>query len=232
MTDPRPLYDALAPLPLANARRVLVLAPHPDDECIGCGGLIVQMRRRGVPVKVVLVSDGGGAGTLPAGAAAVRQREFDAALRRLQVDEQAKLGFADGALHSEPLLHDAIAAEVRGWSPNWLLAPSSADGHRDHRAVADAARAAAIASATVENLVEYEVTTPLPASHVLDISAELQVKLDALAEHATGLAHGNYAEAAAGLARYRGLHVGGAAEAYLMLDRASAFAWPPGAGRP
>lgn len=241
MSDPPspadPLYRALTPLPLAHARRVMVLAPHPDDECIGCGGLIVALRRRGVPVKVVLVSDGGGAGGLPPEAAAIRQREFDKALLQLGVEEQAKLGFIDGQLHSAAGLHDAVAAVVRGWSPNWLLAPTSADAHRDHRAVARAARAAAQASATVEQLIEYEISTPQPASHVLDIGEFLPIKLRALAEHATALAHGRYVEAAEGLARYRALQLGAprpdaAAEAYLLLDRADGYAWPPGTGAP
>lgn len=232
-----PLYRTLAPLPLAHARRVLVLAPHPDDECIGCGGLIVALRRRGVPVKVVLVSDGGGAGGLPPEAAAIRQREFDAALRRLGVEEQAKLGFVDGDLHASAGLPDAIRDAVRAWSPNWLLAPTSADAHRDHRAVARAARTAALSSATVEQLLEYEISTPLPASHVLDIGDVLAVKLAALAEHATALAHGRYVEATEGLARYRGLQLGTrqpdtAAEAYLLLDRRGGYAWPAGTGTP
>lgn len=241
MSDPHgdggPLYRGMAPLPLAHARRVMVLAPHPDDECIGCGGLIVALRRRGVPVKVVLVSDGGGAGGLPPEAAAIRQREFDAALAQLGVVEQDKLGFIDGQLHAAEGLHGAVAAVVRGWSPNWLLAPTSADAHRDHRAVARAARAAAQAAATVEQLLEYEISTPVPASHVLDIAEFLPIKLRALAEHATALAHGRYVEAAEGLARYRALQLaaprpGAAAEAYLLLERTGGYAWPPGTGAP
>jgi len=40
--------------------RVLVFAPHPDDETIGAGGLIVRLVRRGAPVRVVFVTNGDG----------------------------------------------------------------------------------------------------------------------------------------------------------------------------
>lgn len=235
--DPSPLCALPAPLPLPSARRVLVLAPHPDDECIGCGGLIATLLARGVPVKVVLVTDGAGAGGLPAGAAEVRQREFRRSLVVMGVGESALLGFPDGELALDDALIDAVKNEVRRFSPNWLLAPSSADAHRDHRCVALAARAAAMASATVEQLLEYETWTPVSASHVLDISGQLAIKLAALDEHATALAHGNYRAATEGLARYRSLLLGGpradgAAEAYLMLGRDTDFAWPPGLGQP
>ncbi|WP_428032995.1 PIG-L deacetylase family protein [Ancylobacter sp.] len=41
-------------------RRLVVVAPHPDDESLGCGGLIAACRAAGVPVSIVVVSDGAG----------------------------------------------------------------------------------------------------------------------------------------------------------------------------
>lgn len=219
-------------LPLPQARRVMVLAPHPDDECIGCGGLIAELVARAVPVRVVLVTDGAGAGGLPPGAAVQRQAEFRAALRVLGVDSQAMLGLPDGGLAPDALLFDAVADEVRAFAPNWLLAPMASDVHRDHRCVAQAARAAALAVPSVEQLLEFETWTPLRATHVLDISARHAVKLAALAQHHTALAHVDYLEATRGLARYRALLLGeprsdAAAEAFRMLGRDVAFGATP-----
>ncbi|AWN46760.1 PIG-L family deacetylase [Methylobacterium terrae] len=39
---------------------IVVVAPHPDDESLGCGGLIAEACARGVPVRLVVVSDGVG----------------------------------------------------------------------------------------------------------------------------------------------------------------------------
>lgn len=224
-------------LPLHEASRVLVLAPHPDDECIGCGGLILRLRAMGVPVGVVLVSDGSGAGGLPPGADLVRQEEFRRALIQLGVAHHALLGFPDGGLQPDERLCDAVLREVTRFAPDWLVCPSAADVHRDHRAVAVAAQRAAQAHAGVHRLVQYETWAALPATHVLDITDVHPRKLAALAEHHTALAQRDYAGAATGLARYRGLLVEpqrpqAMAEAFLCTSRQSGFAWWPGWGRP
>lgn len=230
----------LCPLParleLAGVTRVMALVPHPDDESIGCGGALARLSQAGVAVRVVLVSDGSGAGGLPPGAGLIRQQEFVAALGVLGVRDHAMLGFPDGGLKFDAALRQAIGREVAAFAPEWLLCPSGADLHRDHRVVWAAAREAALATPSVQRLCEYEVWAPLPLTHVLDIGSVLQAKLDALACHRTALACGNYLEASAGLSRYRGLLLGepgpAAAEGYLCSDRSTGFGWGRGWGMP
>ena len=228
-TDAGPLCALPERLSLSQAGRVLVFAPHPDDETIGCGGALALLAQAGVPVRVVLVSDGAGAGGLPEGAAAVRQQEFAAALRQLGVADHAMLGFPDGGLSLQAPLLQAIQDQVDAYAPSWIFAPARADLHRDHRVVAQAVRVAALANLGVQRLCEYETWGPLPVTHVLDIGAVLATKMGALAQHRTALACGDYLEAATGLARYRGLLLGTAAAAYaegfVCSDRASRFAW-------
>ncbi len=49
----------MRPLSLVGVRRALIVAPHPDDETIGAGGLILKLRRAGVRVEILVVTDGG-----------------------------------------------------------------------------------------------------------------------------------------------------------------------------
>jgi LmbE family N-acetylglucosaminyl deacetylase len=51
---------APAPLALADGDRILVLAPHPDDEVLGAGGVLQQAVARGLPVRVVFLTYGDG----------------------------------------------------------------------------------------------------------------------------------------------------------------------------
>jgi LmbE family N-acetylglucosaminyl deacetylase len=56
--EPMAAAPARAELSLAAGDRVLVLAPHPDDEVLGCGGVIQQARARNLPVRVVFLTYG------------------------------------------------------------------------------------------------------------------------------------------------------------------------------
>ena len=54
----------VAPLEaLVGDKGLVVVAPHPDDESLGCGGLIAEARRLGRAVRLVVVTDGCGSHT-------------------------------------------------------------------------------------------------------------------------------------------------------------------------
>jgi LmbE family N-acetylglucosaminyl deacetylase len=142
---------ALDPAPL------LVLAPHPDDESLGCGLLLAERWARGLPTHVACLTDGaashpGSRLWPPARLAATRRRELEAALRRLggtPARDLTWLGFPDAALHR---LHGpgadlarALGALVDGLGARTLLAASPDDPHCDHEAGARAARQVAAA---------------------------------------------------------------------------------------
>ena len=82
--------------------RVLVVAPHPDDEALGCGGALIQHRKQGDRVKVVFVTDGAAGGKL-GHYAGLNYRELrrDEARRAgaiLGVDELVFWEYPDGRL--------------------------------------------------------------------------------------------------------------------------------------
>jgi LmbE family N-acetylglucosaminyl deacetylase len=139
----RPL-DAL----LGDARRLVVVSPHPDDEVLGCGGLMAHACQRGLHVRVVAVTDGeacypGDAYWTPQRLRAVRRSERQAALGELGVDASVlALGIADGAVGAEQArLQRSLADLLR--AGDCVLTTWRADGHPDHEATASAVLAAA-----------------------------------------------------------------------------------------
>jgi LmbE family N-acetylglucosaminyl deacetylase len=132
-----------------RARRVVVVAPHPDDEVFGTGGLLQAAHANGIPVEFVSVSDGEAshAGVAPGHVRALRatrRAETSLALRRLGWDAPSvtRLGLPDGQVrvHIESL----VASLVELLRPEDLcLAPWWHDGHPDHDACGTAARIAA-----------------------------------------------------------------------------------------
>lgn len=205
------------PLDLTQARKVLVFAPHPDDESLGCGGTLARLAQL-CPVKVVLVTDGSGAGGLPKGAGAVRQTEFVRALARLGVTDSDQLHQPDGAFEANAVLKRRIQKLLNEYQPDWVFLPSPLDYHRDHVRISAFLAPLCRRAASVKQLLFYEIWAPVPATHVVDITAQAEMKQAAIAEHATAMACGDYQRCVDGLNRYRGLYLGEGrlAEAFLI----------------
>jgi LmbE family N-acetylglucosaminyl deacetylase len=195
------------PLDLSVARKVLVFVPHPDDETLGCGGTLARLAPL-CPVKVVLVTDGSGAGGLPDGAGAVRQGEFVRALARLGVTDSLQLNQPDGAFEASPELTHQVQQLLLDYQPDWVFLPSPLDYHRDHVRIAAFLEPLCRRATSVEQLLFYEVWAPVPATHVVDITEHADIKRLALAEHATAMVCGDYQRAVDGLNNYRGLYLG------------------------
>lgn len=155
----------------ALLRGALILAPHPDDETLGCGGLIAELARRRRPLLVVIATDGAashpGSPAWPAQRrAALRRREAASAVRRLGGARRHMrfLAFPDGAM---PMAGHALreaARRLSGWMSRLrlhnLVAPSQADAHPDHRACHALARL--MCRQRRLSLLEYVVWGTLP----------------------------------------------------------------------
>ncbi len=187
--------------PLAPAGGIAVIAPHPDDEALGCGGLIALARDAGRAVTVVVVTDGGGSHPYSTqfsrdGIVRLRNRELRSGLSVLGLDEAAivTLGFPDGRLGelSVEALEHAIVAALAHRDVQTLFATSADDPHPDHRRVYEAsARAATRLGAS---LWRYPIRAPMvrdwlskPDTLRLSIEAALERKTAAIACHASQL---------------------------------------------
>lgn len=136
----------LKPADLAFANTCIVLAPHPDDESLGCGGLISLLRQQDKEVHVIFTTDGSmshpNSRKYPTGKLiAIRKEEAKQALAMLSVSSSCAifLDKKDGALpaeneagfeHNADQLH-LLLSLLR---PDLVLVPYEKDPHRDHRA--------------------------------------------------------------------------------------------------
>jgi LmbE family N-acetylglucosaminyl deacetylase len=223
----------LCPLPrelaIPAGIRALVFAPHPDDETLGCGGTLACLAAAGSTVKIVVVTDGAGAGALAAGAVEARRREFRAAIDILGVRDAAFLAEPDGAFRSSARFERVIADLLQEFRPDWVFLPSLLDYHRDHVALAHALLDCLAGCGTRLRRFLYEVWTPLPATRIVDITEVLDRKLAAICCHRTALEHLDYRAGSHGLAAFRGLYLPRAqkpryAEAFLELEADGEFA--------
>jgi len=190
--------------------------PHPDDEALGCGGLLALLRQAGVPVAAVLVSDGSMSHPHSQAFSAsarreLRYAEFRHALAVLDIDESddnvlylnlpdsqvptlGQPGFAEAATQLASFLDCKQAATV--------LTPWRRDPHPDHRATSQLTAAALAQLPQPPRRLEYVVwaweraaPADLPQAGEgtgfrLDIEAVLARKQRAIAAHRSQLAPG------------------------------------------
>ncbi|HEX5009132.1 MAG TPA: PIG-L deacetylase family protein [Planctomycetota bacterium] len=165
-----PLHD-LSRVPVGP---VLVVAPHPDDEILGCGGAIALHVRRGDRVHVALVTAGEGGGDPQR-----RTEESRAAANLLGRTDVTSLGARDGAVAQDAGLPERLEALVARERPVVVYAPSPFELHPDHLATLRAT-AVALRRGPPPRLLLYEVNTETPATFLLDITPVKQLKRKAL----------------------------------------------------
>ena len=202
----------------------VVVAPHPDDEALGCGGLLALLRRAGQAVSAVLVSDG--RGSHPRSQAfsgparqAVRETEFRLALSILGLANDAPLllGLPDGEVPDRadaPGFATAAGQLVdflESTRPATILVPWRRDPHPDHRATSQLVAAALAQLPHPPRRLEYVVWAweraapadlPTPADAVrgfrLDVAEVLTLKQRAIAAHRSQVAPGVFTDDAEG----------------------------------
>lgn len=119
---------------------MLIIAPHPDDETLGAGGLIAAQRARGIDVVVAAVTDGEHAYAQSEGLAEERRVEQTQALARLGVaaDKIVRFGLPDSDVPDhEQTLVERLTSLVN--KETHVVAPWQGDYHSDHTACGRAA---------------------------------------------------------------------------------------------
>jgi len=207
---------------------VLVFAPHPDDESLGCGGAIALHHRQGDRVTVVFATDGAAGDPLGQYAdcdyKALRRTEARRAASILGIDELVFWDYPDGALAEASDLSERVRTLLAADAPDLVYRPSMLEVHPDHRALAAGVEEALRDSRFAGGDVSYEIWATIPLTHVLDITTVWEVKRKAIEQYATQLRYKDYLHSLGGLNAYRALHVpaGRYAEAFRISGLARA----------
>lgn len=173
---------------------VMVLAPHPDDAEMSCGGTILKLVAAGRRVAVVDMTAGEKA---TRGSVDERRAECAAATAVLGIHERTNLGLPDAELRDDDRCLTAVLETLRRLRPDILLAPLDHDLHPDHEATGKVARRAYF-HAGLANLrpdlgpphrprvfLLYPLHDEIDPAFCVDISAVAETKLEAVRCYAT-----------------------------------------------
>ena len=224
------------------SNRVMVIAAHPDDEVLGCGGTIARHADSGEIVNVLIVAEG----------KTSRQQERNREQIKNELTSLAeaakKAGVILGARSVELLnlpdnrldslnrldLIKIIEQKINDYAPDCIYVHHAGDVNIDHRRLHEAVVTACrpIPGQMVKKLLSFEVASssewqPPGSSHTfkpnwfIDISEQWERKREALAVYASEMRtwpHARSIEALEHLARWRGAQMGvEAAEAFCLL---------------
>src|SRR5262245_45666039 len=165
-----------------GGRRVLALAPHPDDEAIGCGGTLIQHKRAGDQVWIAYATDGRRSramGLAPDEMARRRRQEAMASAAALGADRMEWIGLPEGEWAVEQLVA-ALRALLDQLAPDIVYAPSRVDFHPEHYRVAHALALLLADAAEPPAVRVYQVQVPLTAvltnlvTDLREVAAECQ----------------------------------------------------------
>lgn len=215
---------------------VLVVAAHPDDEAIGCGGTIARHVKEGDIVYVLLMTNGVDARqSVLSGDAEVRNEAAELAKRELGVKEYFYNDFPDNRLDTVPLLDitqsiEKVISELR---PEVIYTHHNGDLNVDHRRTHEAVMTACrpqpkfcvreiysfeVLSATEWNTPSFQ---PFIPNHFVDISPFIKTKKQGIKAYSLEMRsapHSRSEEHVDIIARHRGNSIGvHAAEAFISI---------------
>lgn len=216
-----PLTYSLPP----EAKRILILAPHPDDETLGCGGTAAIYASQGADIRLIVISDAKELSSDASNLALmeIRKQETIQASKILGIGEVQFWDFPDGELSDFTAdIWCKVDAFTREFLPDIVFSPSPVDHHRDHIAVAGMALKL-LDKGHNTSIAFYEVYQPIRFNLLVNISETMHLKEKALTLYRQSLQNNPdlYCEAVKGLARFRMLFAreAGYFEAFWLISK-------------
>ena len=181
---------------------ILIVSPHPDDESIGCGGLIMTY---GAQIEILLITDGRtahGEDLTDEECAVRRYLEFQKMLENTSVKNHYYMKIADGnAITCAKALENIDITKYTK-----IFVPNRAEEHIDHRAVNECVRKLMRKRRCKAALYEYEVWSPLAyPTHYIDISSCIEEKSELISCYESQLYLRDYHALVKGINAYRGV---------------------------
>lgn len=192
-----------------TGKKVLVLAPHPDDETIGCGGSLALHTEAGDPVKVVFLTNGAkgdvSGETDKEAYVEMRQREAVDACAFLGVTDLEFWSYEDRELAGSRGALLRMIDLFKDFRPQLVYAPSPLEFHPDHRAACFLLCDAIRSCQADFDVAFYEVGQPLRVNLLVDITRVFGRKVQAMEAYQSQLMENPYGDISAALNRYRSM---------------------------
>lgn len=180
--------------------KILIVSPHPDDEIIGCGGIILTY---GSQCDVLLLTDGckGHRYWTEDRTRRIRREEFFTVMHQCDVNKFFYLGLKDRTLND----YFDVYSKINLDNYDVVFVPNKMESHPDHKATYNQFLLHSIINFKKWEVFQYEVWNPLTnPTHIIDISTIFDDKVRLLSYYKSQINELNYLGIIRGLNAYRG----------------------------
>lgn len=189
--------------------RVLVIAPHPDDECFGCGGSLVIHVEKGDPVKVIFLTDGSKADFSgkhrKEDYVELRESEARRACEILGVSDLEFWRNPDRGIEPGDWNMERLSTLLGSYRPDLIYVPSPSEFHPDHRRAAEIVCRSAQKAGADCVIAFCEINTAIRVNTLVDITPAVERKRKACEAYKSQLENVPYSDIALSLNRFRSL---------------------------
>jgi LmbE family N-acetylglucosaminyl deacetylase len=211
-----------------EVKKVMVFAPHPDDEALGCAGTLLQILNKDVSSLIIFLTSGERLYGAPSREIAeMRKKESAKSAGMLGFREMLFLDFPDGEIDShKESIYGKLSEIIEQRKPDMIFSPSPIDFHADHIATSRIAVRLLNDSQTFK-LAFYEVYSTLRFNYLVDITDVADLKRKVILNYRDSL-YGKpeiYVKAALGLNAQRSIFVqkDGYFEAFYIVEKDADF---------
>lgn len=126
------------------AKKILVVAPHPDDETLGAGGTLLRMKAEGSEIHWLIMTTADGLAGFSDEFRQARKQQIEEVSRLYRFDSVSQMAFVATRLDQYPLgdVIQEVSGVVKTIKPDLVLIPSEVDIHSDHQITYQAALSA------------------------------------------------------------------------------------------
>jgi bacillithiol biosynthesis deacetylase BshB1 len=171
----------------------IAFSPHPDDAEMGCGGLILKLKKSGYRTGIIDLTRGELSSN---GDVETRKKETQAASDILEIDLRENLNFQDGNIINDIETRDRIIDVLRKYQPKMVLIPFNKDRHPDHENAHKLIKDSIFISGLLKYrtgrdffrpdiVLNYMLHYEFVPSFIVDISDEFEKKIEAVSAYRT-----------------------------------------------
>ncbi len=166
---------------IPKEKKLLIIAPHPDDEILGAAGLIIKAKKNNCHISIIFLTSGS------FDESNIREREARLVCNKIGVDSVYFLRIPDGGIANIDVNKTSLQELVNKSCPDIISLPFIFDGHLDHIYTNKLISNVFIKNNKKIDFWAYQIYSSIPANVIVDITSIVEYKFNLMSMYKSQL---------------------------------------------